>query len=68
VLAGAGDEPVLAGLPERVEAMRRGALLTLINHGGDPVEVPVEGVDAISGQRVERVRLDTFGWAMVCRS
>jgi hypothetical protein len=35
---------------------------------GEPVEVPVEGVDAISGERVERVRLDTFGWAMVLQS
>ncbi|HET8949739.1 MAG TPA: beta-galactosidase [Solirubrobacteraceae bacterium] len=68
VLAGAGVEPVLAGLPERVEAARRGALLTLVNHGGEPVEVTVEGVDAISGERIDRVRLDTFGWAMVLQS
>ena len=39
LLAEAGVEPVLAGLPETVEAIRRGDVLTLINHGTDAVAV-----------------------------
>ena len=65
VLADAGVEPVVAGLPEHVEAARRGELVTVINHGGDQVDVAIAGVDAISGERVESVRLGAFDWAMV---
>jgi beta-galactosidase len=39
VLEAAGVEPVVAGLPAMVEAVRRGEVVTLINHGPDPVEV-----------------------------
>lgn len=68
VLAGAGVEPVVGGLPEHVEAARRGALITLVNHGGEPVEVPVDGVDALSGEQRTRIRLDSFEWVMVLQS
>jgi glycosyl hydrolase family 42 (putative beta-galactosidase) len=34
-------EPVLAGLPADVEAVRRGPLLFLLNHGDEPAEIPV---------------------------
>ncbi|HST65862.1 MAG TPA: beta-galactosidase [Mycobacteriales bacterium] len=37
----AGVEPVLAGLPADVEAVRRGPALFLLNHGDEPVEVAV---------------------------
>ena len=37
----AGVEPVLAGLPAEVEAVRRGPLLFLLNHGDDPAEITV---------------------------
>jgi beta-galactosidase len=57
--------PGAAGLPEHVEAARRGALLTLINHGGPAIEVDVAGVDTLTGERVARVRLDAYDLAMV---
>jgi len=66
VLADAGVEPVVAGLPVHVEAARRGELVTLVHHGGgEPVEVPIAGIDAVTGERVESVRLDAFDWALV---
>ena len=65
VLADAGVEPVVAGLPEHVEAARRGELVTVVNHGGDQVDVAIAGTDAVSGERVESVRLGAFDWAMV---
>ena len=34
VLSAAGVEPVVAGLPEHVEAARRGDVVTVVNHGG----------------------------------
>ena len=37
----------------------------MIDHGGDPVDVPVPGVDAVSGERVESVRLGGYDWALV---
>ncbi|MEU0403189.1 beta-galactosidase [Streptomyces sp. NPDC006197] len=39
----AGTRPVLDGLPEGVEAVRRGELLFLLHHGRDPVTVPLPG-------------------------
>ena len=65
VLADAGVEPVVAGLPEHVEAARRGALVTVVNHGGDPVDVAVRGTDAVSGEQVDGARLGAHEWAMV---
>ena len=66
VLADARVEPVVAGLPEHVEAARRGDLVTLVHHGGgDPVDVPVAGIDAVSGERVSSVRLGAYDWALV---
>jgi beta-galactosidase len=40
---GAGVRPVLDGLPAGVEAVRRGDLLFVLNHGRTPVELPVPG-------------------------
>ena len=64
-----GVEPVVAGLPEHVEAARRGDLVTLVHHGGEPVDVPIAGTDAVSGERVvvgatRRVRLGAGARAM----
>lgn len=67
VLADAGVEPVVAGLTEHVEAARRGELVTVINHGDEPVDVSVAGVDAVSGERVDGVRLGAYDWALVLR-
>jgi beta-galactosidase len=49
--ATAGVEPVLAGLPAGVEAVRRGGVLTVVNHTDDPVEVPVHGAPIRVGPR-----------------
>ena len=68
VLSDAGVEPVVAGLPEHIEAARRGELVTLINHGGYPVEVPISGTDAVSGEHIDSVRLDAYDWALVARA
>ncbi|MGW5971575.1 beta-galactosidase [Streptomyces sp. NPDC055186] len=43
IAAGAGVRPVLDGLPDQVEAVRRGELLFLLNHGREPVTVDVPG-------------------------
>lgn len=65
LLAATGVEPVVAGLPEHVEAARRGELLTLVNHGGPDASVDVAGIDAVTGERVARVELGPYDWAMV---
>lgn len=43
IATGAGVRPTLAGLPAGVEAVRRGGLLFLLNHGREAVTVPVPG-------------------------
>jgi len=49
----AGIEPALGALPPGVEVVRRrgpdGDYLFVVNHGDDPVIVPVEGTNLISG-------------------
>ncbi|MER5469188.1 beta-galactosidase [Streptomyces sp. NPDC002685] len=60
----AGVRPVLAGLPEGVEAVRRGDLLFLLNHGRDAVTVEVPGShrDLLGGACVrDSVRLERYG-------
>ncbi|MFF7949457.1 beta-galactosidase [Streptomyces griseorubiginosus] len=58
----AGVQPVLAGVPSGVEAVRRtGAdaeYLFLIDHGGSGAEVPAEGVELLTGK-------DVSGWVTV---
>ncbi|GAA4598520.1 beta-galactosidase [Actinoplanes octamycinicus] len=48
VAAEAGVRPVLAGLPPRVEAVRRGELLFLFNHGAEAVTIPLPGADPVT--------------------
>ncbi|MEV8390892.1 MULTISPECIES: beta-galactosidase [unclassified Streptomyces] len=43
VADGAGVRPVLEGVPDRVEAVRRGGLLFLLNHGAKDITVAVDG-------------------------
>ena len=43
LLARTGIEPVVAGLPQKVEACARGDVVTVINHGGEPVSLVVPG-------------------------
>ncbi|MBA2809338.1 beta-galactosidase [Streptomyces sp. KM273126] len=54
VADGAGVRPVLDGLPERVEAIRRGDLLFVLNHGCDEITVDVPGThrDLLTGSTV----------------
>ncbi|MFE3852359.1 beta-galactosidase [Streptomyces griseorubiginosus] len=58
----AGVQPVLAGLPTGLEAVRRtgadAAYLFLIDHGGSGAEVPAEGVELLTGK-------DVGGWVTV---
>ncbi|MEU6800180.1 beta-galactosidase [Streptomyces neyagawaensis] len=51
---GAGVRPVLDGLPDGVEAVRRGDVLFLLNHGRDEVTVEVPGThrDLLTGTTV----------------
>ncbi|WP_430645261.1 beta-galactosidase [Agromyces sp. GXS1127] len=65
LLAASGVDPVIAGLPEHVEVARRGRLVTIVNHGGPAASVDLTGTDAVTGDRVERVELGAFEWAMV---
>ncbi|ROQ59879.1 beta-galactosidase [Streptomyces sp. 840.1] len=64
----AGAEPVLAGLPPGVEAVRRGELLFLLNHGRGTVAVNVPGdlADLLTGRAVRgTVELGRHGVAVL---
>ncbi|OKJ74901.1 beta-galactosidase [Streptomyces sp. CB02460] len=64
-------EPVLAGLPEGVEAVRRGELLFLLHHRREMVTVAVPGVyeDLLTGRVVtDRIALGRYGVAVLRRS
>ncbi|MEU2507444.1 beta-galactosidase [Streptomyces sp. NPDC007863] len=64
----AGVRPVLAGLPDGVEAVRRGDLLFLLHHGREPVTVTVPGRhrDLLTGTTVDSaLTLDRFGAAVL---
>ncbi|MER5478890.1 beta-galactosidase [Streptomyces sp. NPDC002734] len=66
--AAAGIRPPLDGLPDHVEAVRRGALLFLLNHGPEPVTVDVPGThhDLLTGAtRTDRVTLAHRGAAVL---
>lgn len=70
VAADAGARPVLDGLPDRVEAVRRGGLLFVLNHGRESVTVEVPGThhDLLTGTTVEgRLTLGRYG-VVVLRS
>ncbi|MFD3314484.1 beta-galactosidase [Streptomyces sp. NPDC058694] len=58
VASGAGVRPVLDGLPPQVEAVRRGDVLFVLNHGREAVTVQVPGAtyrDLLTGQQVTGV-------------
>ncbi|MFF3171754.1 beta-galactosidase [Streptomyces sp. NPDC057900] len=64
----AGARPVVAGLPDGVEAVRRGELLFLLNHGRAEVTVTVPGAleDLLTGRAVRgRVELGRHGVAVL---
>ncbi|MFJ6453971.1 beta-galactosidase [Paenarthrobacter sp. NPDC091669] len=64
-LAEAGVQPELSGLSPWVEVVRRGDVLTVINHGSEPEGVPVNGHDVLSGEPVSGVELGQYDWRMV---
>ncbi|MEO6503677.1 MAG: beta-galactosidase [Jatrophihabitantaceae bacterium] len=57
ILAEVGVAPLLAGLPPRVEVVRRRAGGTgytfVINHTGEPVSAPLSGTELITGERAD---------------
>ncbi|MET7451706.1 beta-galactosidase [Streptomyces sp. NPDC005574] len=68
VAAGVGVRPVLDGLPDRVEAVRRGDLLFVLNHGREPVTVDVPGThrDLLTGTAVQdTLTLGRYGVAVL---
>ncbi|TXS06965.1 beta-galactosidase [Streptomyces sp. col6] len=68
VVREAGAEPVLAGLPEGVEAVRRGDLLFLLHHRREMVTVAVPGTyeDLLTGRSVtDRIALGRYGVAVL---
>ncbi|MFE5817327.1 DUF4434 domain-containing protein [Streptomyces sp. NPDC056479] len=68
IAAGAGVRPILSGLPAGVEAVRRGGMLFLLNHGRDQVTVPVPGRhrDLLTGADVtDGVELGRYGVAVL---
>lgn len=65
VVEASGVRPVVDGLPEDVEAARRGDLVTLINHGETAATIDVAGTDAETGAPVDRVVLDAQGVAFL---
>ncbi|MFJ5918689.1 beta-galactosidase [Streptomyces ardesiacus] len=68
VAGGAGVRPVLDGLPDGVEAVRRGGVLFLLNHGREPVTVGLPGThhDLLTRTRNSgRITLDRYGVAVL---
>ncbi|MFF1277393.1 beta-galactosidase [Streptomyces marokkonensis] len=68
VAEGAEVRPVLDGLPEGVEAVRRGELLFLLNHGREPVTVDVPGShrDLLTDTTAtDRITLGRYGVAVL---
>ncbi|WP_411118707.1 beta-galactosidase [Streptomyces sp. 058-1L] len=66
--AEAGVRPVLEGLPTGVEAVRRGELLFLLNHGRAPagVKLPGRHLDLLTGAEADGgVELDRYGVAVL---
>jgi beta-galactosidase len=68
IAADAGVRPVLDGLPDGVEAVRRGDLLFVLNHGREPVTVALPGRhhDLLTGTAVEDgLTLGRYGVAVL---
>ncbi|WP_035768402.1 beta-galactosidase [Arthrobacter castelli] len=65
VLDAAGVKPVLSNLPESVEAIQRGNVLTVINHDDVPAAIDMSGTDLLAGEAVDKVHLGPFGFAFI---
>jgi beta-galactosidase len=69
LIAVTGVAPVVAGLPEHIEAMRRGGLVTVVNHGGPAVTVDLDaavvaGTTAGAGADGAGIVLGAWDWAV----
>lgn len=71
VLVDAGVRPLLAGLPPRVEVVRRRAGDTgytfVINHTGEPVTAELDGTDLVTGERLTDAVVVPAGGVRVVR-
>ncbi len=71
VLAEAGVGPVIAGLPARVEVVRRradGAAFTFVlNHTGEPVQLELPGAELVTGRQIDRLLRVPAGTVRVVR-
>ncbi|AJE42791.1 beta-galactosidase [Streptomyces nodosus] len=68
IAAEAGVRPVLEGLPDGVEAVRRGKLLFVLHHGREPVTVAVPGThrELLTGETVrDSLTLGRYGVAVL---
>ncbi|MFJ2019288.1 beta-galactosidase [Streptomyces nodosus] len=68
IAAEAGVRPVLEGLPDGVEAVRRGELLFVLHHGREPVTVAVPGThrELLTGETVrDSLILGRYGVAVL---
>ncbi|MFJ3824879.1 beta-galactosidase [Streptomyces nodosus] len=68
IAAEAGVRPVLEGLPDGVEAVRRGELLFVLHHGREPVTVAVPGThrELLTGETVrDSLTLGRYGVAVL---
>lgn len=57
VIAAAGVDPVLDGIPEGVEVALRDRIMTVINHSWESLSFPVSGKDLLTGENVTRLEL-----------
>lgn len=58
VVAAADVAPVVADLPQDVEAARRGSMVTVINHGYVPASLSIQGTDLLTGEILTEFTLD----------
>jgi beta-galactosidase len=65
LLESAGVDPVLTGLPSAVEAIRRGDILTVINHGDTAVELTLPGTSLSDAQPAGPVTLAPFEYRLL---
>lgn len=61
----AGVHPVLADLPDQVEAVRRGNVVTVVNHGQEPASLSVSGTDLLTGEELTRFTLDAQAFRFI---
>ncbi|MFV0632627.1 beta-galactosidase [Demequina sp.] len=67
VLEAAGVRAVIDGAPDTVDVSRRGNVVTVVNFGSEPASVPLAGTDLATGEQVEHVDLEPYGYALVAQ-